>query len=77
MIVSWEDAQHDSDFSGKPEEAGETSLCHTIGFLVKKTKKIVVLAMDIDPKENTIRFILTVPAKLVQNITYLGPKSDV
>ena len=76
VLIRWEDATKDIDFSGFPEEAGETAICEDIGFLIKKTRKMVVLAGCYTPSDGQVRWIMSIPAKMVREIVYLGPKDE-
>ena len=66
--MTWDDAQYDGEYDGSPEKAGGSIQLTAIGFLVRKTRKEVVLAMDMDPKSRDVRFIFTIPTKMVVKI---------
>jgi len=72
VIVVWEDATNDVEFDGKPEDAGGTIILHDIGFLIKSTRKSTVLATCKEPDGSTVRWIITIPARMVRQIIPLG-----
>jgi hypothetical protein len=69
--VTWKDAEHDSDFSGEAHEAGNLPILVYAGYLVKKTAEMVVVASEICEEDNTVRFIISIPAKIVVSIKEL------
>ena len=50
-------------------------MCYAIGFLVKKTKKMTVLAGEKDSDGESIRFLMTIPTSLIRSITPLTDKT--
>ncbi len=72
MVVYWEDAFHDGDFEGSPEDAGTTMICIGIGFLVKNTSKMVVLAGEKSEDGEELRWVLSIPKKMVKKIIPLS-----
>jgi len=75
VLVHWSDAQLDTDFDGKAEEAGGTVELVAVGFLIRKSKKEVVIGMDLNPKTREIRFILSIPAAMAPKVRYLVEKN--
>lgn len=77
VIVVWEDAHHDIEFDGRPEDASGSVLLNEIGFLVRNDKKLLILGNetyeDVN-KEMTVRGVVSIPASLVRSITFLEPK---
>lgn len=76
VLVLWEDATKDIEFDGSPEDAGATEMCLEIGFLLRRTKKIVVLASEKSLDNTSVRWIMTIPTKMVKSITPLVEVSD-
>ena len=72
----WEDTLHNLDYDGPPENATGLIELKEIGFLVRKTAKMVTLANEIDPKEGTVRGVVSIPAKTVKEIIYLEQKNE-
>lgn len=72
----WEDALQNSEFDGAPEEAPGTVTLNAIGFLVRKTPKMVTLAMDMDPETREVRFTFSIPRKMVREIKELSCPSN-
>jgi len=72
VIVVWEDAVKDIDFDGDPETAGATIILMDIGFLVQKNKKMVVLAGEKTEDGTSVRWTMSIPAKMVRQIIPLG-----
>lgn len=74
VIIIWEDASVDPDFDGTPENLPSCLVeNHTIGFLLRKNKKEVVLVRDINPADNTIRWPYGIPRKGIKAIVPLEP----
>lgn len=68
VLVIWEDAQLDADYDGPASGAPDTIVLMACGFLVKKTSKSIKIAMDCDPNTENVRFIFSIPAKMVREI---------
>lgn len=77
--VTWEDAAANIeaesvlDHTGAPE-FGRTMTCTDVGYLVRYTRKEVVLAQSRCITDNTIRSSNTIPLDMVDSIGYLEIK---
>jgi hypothetical protein len=68
VIIEWEDAKLDTEYDGPIVDApAEPIICHDIGWRIKKTKKVVVLAQSVSFDTETARVITVIPRKLVIN----------
>lgn len=74
-MVTWEDAKLDTEFDGAPEDAPSTIILQCCGFLARKNRKEVVIAMDYDPASRAVRFTFAIPAKMVRKIVELEPQN--
>ncbi len=80
VCVEWDDAASNSGYYDKrrPEDF-ETVFVKTLGHLIKKTKKSVIVSMerfyDDKGKRSDDRHISTIPKKMVRKIISLGEVS--
>lgn len=77
--VVWEDASYSSGYYDKKEpERFEPVLAKTVGHLVKRTNKAIILATermyDNKGKITDERHINTIPNKMIKKIIYLEEK---
>lgn len=76
VIVEWEDAALD-DYDGPPEGFNSSTVVNrTVGFMLRKNRKEVVLVRDVTPAENTIRWPYGIPRRLVKRIIELVEKPE-
>lgn len=74
VMVTWEDAACDPDadsFLDDARDFGGLQTCDDVGFLVRKTKREVVLAVSRTVSDDTVRCSVTIPARWVKRIVYL------
>lgn len=72
--VSWTDAQHDADYDGDPDGYdAELATLGNVGYFVRLTREALVLASCIEPANGSARHFITIPRKLVREITPLSP----
>jgi len=75
VVVEWEDAKVDTEFDGPLRDApSEPIICRDIGWRIKKTQKVVVLAQSVSFDDETARIITVIPRKLVIKETELVEK---
>ena len=74
--VLWKDAQADSVYDGTVEGYADTALplLEDVGYFVKWTKEVLVLASCRELDSGTVRFMLKIPRKLVLEIRPLDLK---
>lgn len=72
--VVWTDASIDIMAEASLDDLsnfGGLATMHTIGRLIRKTRKEVVLATDVCPTDNDIRQSYTIPRGWIRSIIYL------
>lgn len=76
VIVDWTDAQTEIGPQFDIREAAQSSLCiaQSIGFLLRCDKRMVVIAHEFWPAENTCKYIEAIPRGIVNRIIELKPK---
>ena len=76
--VLWKDAQADSVYDGTVEGYADTALplLEDVGYFVKWTKEVLVLASCRELDSGTVRFMLKIPRKLVLEIRPLELKTE-
>lgn len=73
--MTWEDARHDSEFDGDPlTREVELAQLKNIGYFVKMTRKVLVLATCKEPSTQTVRWMDDIPRVLVKSIESLEEK---
>lgn len=71
LVVRWLDARSDSCWQD-PEKLNETlAEITTVGFLIKETDEILIMADSIDSSTGNVSEITYIPAKCVQSQTQL------
>ena len=77
-IVEWEDASHYSseDISWLKQNASAMRN-RTIGFIITKTKKKIVLAAELSSGLNKARDITIIPMPCVKKVIYLEKEEEV
>jgi len=77
VLVRWLDASLDHEANAllddKEAAFGELYECEDIGFLYRKTKREVVLALSRCITDNSVRHATTIPAKWILSISILSP----
>jgi hypothetical protein len=77
VLIEWEDAEHKFGWLDElPSDNPEQVMCHTVGWLMVKTKKHVVVAQTISA-DDALAQTLQIPMGMVHSITPLvtGAKS--
>ena len=79
VCIEWDDASYNSGYYDKKEpERFDPTFTQTVGHLVKKTKKAVIVAQDRfydergKPDDN--RHLGIIPKKMIRRIVYLEEK---
>jgi len=73
VAVDWLDAQRHMDWTDQADaEALEPPLCTTVGFIVKRTRKKLVLAATIGHGDSDIGEIIVIPSGMVRSVEPLG-----
>jgi hypothetical protein len=68
--VTWEDSGTDNQvWVNKDDFADELGLCESVGFLVKKTNKVVVIAQS--TSDTQYGNVLVIPRKMVRKVSDL------
>ena len=77
VVVVWEDAALGFDDDQPENIKGGLVINHTIGWLLRKTKKEVVIVIDCTPApdENTVRWPYTIPRQWIRHIIELPIRS--
>lgn len=67
--VEWVDAWHDFE-NADPDEKLEPETCHTLGYLIRKDKRGITLAMDTGKTDDgwESRFRQFIPAGMVKRV---------
>jgi len=79
VCIEWDDASYNSGYYDKktPEDF-DPVLTETVGHLIKRTKKAVIVSQDrfydSKGKLDNERHINTIPKKMIRKITYLRGK---
>ena len=66
-----QDAQGDLDVPATADKFGGMKTCSEVGYLIRKDRKVVVLAVSICRDDQTYRHSNTIPRGWVQRITKL------
>ncbi len=67
--MTWLDAWLDTDAEVTPDNVHEKlQIATDVGLLIKKTRKVVILAANYETDSNLIRFITQIPTVLVLKI---------
>lgn len=75
--MEWADAHVNIEYDGGLEDVPtDLVVMRDIGFLVKKTKKLVVLLASITDIDDTGRTMTTIPLSQVLRITLLQPEVE-
>jgi len=68
--VTWLDAVHQFGPVNKCE-VDEGNPVKTIGYLVKRDKKFISIAMEYWPEQDVYRNVTTIPASIVKKVRYV------
>lgn len=71
VYIKWSDCESSDPWDDKEEFTGELPIINSIGFLIKETKTSYVIAMSIDPKNEQICLVKTIPKGMIVSIHYL------
>lgn len=73
VMVAWIDAAF-GDYDGSPKGYDKNGLCNNVsaGFLLRQNKRELVLMIDVEPNDDTVRWPYTIPTSLVLNVLHTG-----
>ena len=73
--VRWSDARFDNDYDGPPEgHGGSLAILSNVGFFCAMNRERLTLASCKDAGDGTVRQLVNIPRKMVQDIRSLEPK---
>lgn len=69
--VEWEDSAVNSQTWDLDEEPLDTLVLYTVGFLVERSKRKIVIAAEWAEKQGTYRYTHAIPTRVVRRVRWL------
>ena len=73
VALIWEDiAPHDGSWVERTSVKPQPAIMESVGWLILDDNKYVILAQDLDFKDDMVAGLATYPRGCVQSLTYIG-----
>lgn len=72
--VYWQDAQSQDGWVSIEEAVNDSlPMIRTVGYLLKETKELIVVTMQLDTKNDKTSMVMTIPRAWIKRIKRLKP----
>ena len=75
-LVKWVDAESIDEWTSQSDIDHDLPMIESVGFLVKKTKALVTLALNYDTANDSFSCIMKIPTGMIQKEIKIGGKIE-